>query len=553
MIQFRIKGIKLADISTGKEKQKCSNTLKATELYTHTHTHTHTQLKRCLAFLFSAVLFVSSAFSGILPNGYTELDYIGTNHNAYILTNLTVNDFDRVTAKVRLLDNSGQIEYSLFGSRMNLGSYELGKAFYFRTFGNTYATALCETSWMDGWSTYVPTEIPLDLMINYDVKLANSTQYVKIADTTIGSNSYSYTTPISNLYPVPIFAHNYDGVISNIPHLESESIAFYNGFNVVGNFIPAKRDSDNVIGMYDIISQTFFENAGTGTFTAGPEKIATEPQESTDISEYTRLEYIENTDTQWIDTGIKPNQNTSALYSCAVIGDIKNRDVHLFGSRLSYVNQAFNLCYMNTQGNGLENIKFLSGVDFAQTRTPLITETTIKNKHNYYMSGTRLDVDGINILNFTTIDYEGSHNLWLFGLNNAETLHTQVVIQRVYGCKIWDNNILVRDFVPAKRNSDNEIGMYDTVNNMFYTNAGTGTFIAGPAICAATATVLDEQICLKDIQPNGLYLPVRYNNNKYYLMLDATHDYPIHKNSDNKLKVIVGNTTYNAHDTSVLE
>jgi len=36
MIQFKIKGIKFADISTGKEKQKCSNTLKAAELCTHT-------------------------------------------------------------------------------------------------------------------------------------------------------------------------------------------------------------------------------------------------------------------------------------------------------------------------------------------------------------------------------------------------------------------------------------------------------------------------------------------------------------------------------------
>ena len=34
--------------------------------------------------------------------------------------------------------------------------------------------------------------------------------------------------------------------------------------------MPAKRKSDNVLGMYDIINGTFYTNAGSGTFTGGP-------------------------------------------------------------------------------------------------------------------------------------------------------------------------------------------------------------------------------------------------------------------------------------------
>ena len=34
--------------------------------------------------------------------------------------------------------------------------------------------------------------------------------------------------------------------------------------------VPARRNSDGVLGMYDIVSQTFFTNRGTGTFIAGP-------------------------------------------------------------------------------------------------------------------------------------------------------------------------------------------------------------------------------------------------------------------------------------------
>ena len=50
---------------------------------------------------------------------------------------------------------------------------------------------------------------------------------------------------------------------------------------------------------------------------------------------------------------------------------------------------------------------------------------------------------------------------------------------KVYSCKIWDNDIIQRNLIPAK-NSSGILGLYDAVNNVFYTNAGTGTFTAGP-------------------------------------------------------------------------
>ncbi len=51
--------------------------------------------------------------------------------------------------------------------------------------------------------------------------------------------------------------------------------------------------------------------------------------------------------------------------------------------------------------------------------------------------------------------------------------------------KIWSFEIIkdgVGAFngIPARRDSDGELGMYDTVSGTFFTNSGTGTFIAGP-------------------------------------------------------------------------
>ncbi len=52
---------------------------------------------------------------------------------------------------------------------------------------------------------------------------------------------------------------------------------------------------------------------------------------------------------------------------------------------------------------------------------------------------------------------------------------------KLYACTIKSaNGTLQRDFVPARRLSDNAIGLFDRVHGIFYTNAGAGTFLAGP-------------------------------------------------------------------------
>ena len=41
---------------------------------------------------------------------------------------------------------------------------------------------------------------------------------------------------------------------------------------------------------------------------------------------------------------------------------------------------------------------------------------------------------------------------------------------------------LIQYFIPCYRRSDNVIGFYDLVNDVFYTNAGSGTFSKGPNV-----------------------------------------------------------------------
>jgi hypothetical protein len=49
---------------------------------------------------------------------------------------------------------------------------------------------------------------------------------------------------------------------------------------------------------------------------------------------------------------------------------------------------------------------------------------------------------------------------------------------------IYTNGKKVRDMIPCYRKNDSVIGMYDIVNDTFYTNSGTGAFLKGANVNA---------------------------------------------------------------------
>ena len=53
---------------------------------------------------------------------------------------------------------------------------------------------------------------------------------------------------------------------------------------------------------------------------------------------------------------------------------------------------------------------------------------------------------------------------------------------RMYSMQLYDNGVLRLDLIPARRESDGELGMYNRVDGGFYVNAGFDTFIAGADI-----------------------------------------------------------------------
>ena len=188
---------------------------------------------------------------------------------------------------------------------------------------------------------------------------------------------------------------------------------------------------------------------------------------------YTRLEYIESTGTQHIDTGISPSQNTGMSIKYAFTQFLPA--TYLFGSFTPHFYLGINSLgtgMVMSYGAGSGNVVLLVPVANISTNTIYTANMNMYNSHMVEFVG----LAGPNQLAEKSF-YNKSTHIWLFSVSG-----TYRAYGRIYSVQITDGANLVRDFIPARRNSDNVLGMYDMVSDTFFTNAGTGTFIAGPDV-----------------------------------------------------------------------
>ena len=187
-------------------------------------------------------------------------------------------------------------------------------------------------------------------------------------------------------------------------------------------------------------------------------------------SEYQEVEWIGNsTGLPYINTGIIGKTGlkmTAKLLFTSVINDCC-----FVGSR-SGNNRIYLLhCYPSKFCIGYGN--FYSSSTIVQSNVIYDIETALYNGNQY------MRVNDKTISNMTLdTDVDTNYPIYIFGMNNGGSID-YIGRGRVYKLQLYDNDVLVRNFIPCYRKSDNEIGMYDTVSKQFFTNQGTGTFEKG--------------------------------------------------------------------------
>ena len=192
----------------------------------------------------------------------------------------------------------------------------------------------------------------------------------------------------------------------------------------------------------------------------------TEQKTSLLPEEYQQVEYIESTGTQYIDTGFNGGNNYKIeckiqdnAVSKFVFSDYKdgtaNENIGL------YILTGGSYAIFHTDNSNSLSFSYGNTTDISLALSSTGLAYTIGNN-----SGT---------ISYTPTTNNG--NIVLFRRGNSDTYYSST---KLYKFKIFNNqNNMVREFIPCYRISDNEIGLYDLVNNIFYTNSGTGDFVKG--------------------------------------------------------------------------
>ena len=204
---------------------------------------------------------------------------------------------------------------------------------------------------------------------------------------------------------------------------------------------------------------------------------------------YTQLAYIESTGTQYIDTGINSTSNIG-IY-CEFLEEQTQVSGGLFGN----FGQGRAYYYGFSQWNGVfETFYGTQSNDI--TRPQCVINTKYEIYFNY-LNDKKLILNNTVINDSLSTILDSDYNIWIYKINNGGTTYNYYTSSntRIYRCKITDNDLLVRDYIPCKTTKQvtdvegnpcaiGTVGLYDLVGGKFYKNKATSgvDFTPGPEV-----------------------------------------------------------------------
>jgi len=184
---------------------------------------------------------------------------------------------------------------------------------------------------------------------------------------------------------------------------------------------------------------------------------------------YTRLEYITCTGTQHIDMGIAGNDKTKIV--------LKIKPTYTETSSRQLLGTLWDVSKAITFNLSKTNGTYRWGnAQTSTNRNPLDifadTEYVIEISENGYY------VNGVKKWSPTPSTFTTKGNMYLFSAMQTSGKVGSVRFRgKFYYCQVYDNETLVRDFIPVLNNAGVPC-LLDKVQNRFYYSQGTGGFIA---------------------------------------------------------------------------
>ena len=396
-------------------------------------------------------LFAGPEKTSEVPEDNTELEYLESSGTQYIDTGIIPTGATKVRC-VFSLDNLNNFS-PVFWSR---GSSSTDKAFCFEGENNGQAR------W--DYGNYGALQVANVLVAGqrYTVEVNSGT--LSVAESTLQRTEQTFTGAGS------IILFNFCNYVNGERQMLSAacqpvriySFDIYSGSTLVLSLVPYRKNG--VVCMYDKVSQTYFYNAGTGTFTGGPA-----------VADNERVEYIQSNScySVYIDLNSFVNTTNGTSYS----GEIKwapnntTNDKWIFGD-------ARIVKRVGVYAGGTPVNFTIHGVGTAK-----VNGTTLG-------SVATLTDDGTTVTStFTTASFKSMYLFRQYDPNNPAIINA-----KFYYMKLWDaNNNLAHHLVPVVH--DGTAMVKDLVTGLYYGKASGcfGQFAASPPVKEMPDRFIDWQ------------------------------------------------------------
>ena len=424
---------------------------------------------------------IVALFAAIPALAFTEtpdkfVRYVESTGSQYVDTGVTGRWNTRVEAQVEWLEFK---DSSLIGSRT---SGSTGTRLYFcyclNADGNMYTTTYGggeKVVWNGNWEARWEKNRIYDYVSEFSATNGESqtTNTIKVDGLTVWSKTGNCLDTGKTLH---LFACNVGGTASYMSKARIYRVKIWQGLKDGGDMtlqrdlIPCMKNGR--AGLYDAVSGNVLYS-GSGT-----DLVCDEDSETPD--EF--VEYVESTSYGYIDTEINAQSGTSAEIDLAVL-TTRSRNKAVLGAYKAAGDERFYLLYCN------------AGVMRVGYGALSADHSVIYSVGNRYLVESSLSA-GAQTLERTNIEEGGSKTtlytgtesaaidlempLYLFGYNK-DGEPDQTGQYRLYGCKIRQGGVLVRDFKPCMK--DGEFALYDNISKrIFHAKRG---FLNGPVRQAA--------------------------------------------------------------------
>lgn len=208
------------------------------------------------------------------------------------------------------------------------------------------------------------------------------------------------------------------------------------------------------------IGQIYLGN--TKVYEAGGEPPTPPPYDA-------EVEYLQSSATQYINTGV----NITPDFKCEVRGlftSNRKRNDNLLGCTDDQLYGFGIPCAINSSGNFYA--QFGNALTAVGTSGLVLTTiiTTLQN------GNCTIECDGSVLSSISIGTQIPTNTLYMFARNYNNSPSGQANA-KIYYCKLWENGVLVRNFVPVRVGTTGY--MYDRVSGQLFGNEGSGIFTYG--------------------------------------------------------------------------